>query len=84
MALKTRLIVVPLVVDAEDRVLLCRMASHRGVFPGQWALPGGGVELGLSLNEELSEAIWVAGRELADLSLSTLTRDTLTEAGFLG
>ena len=48
----SRTIVVPLVV-AGDRVLLCRMASDRGVFPGQWALPGGGVEPGERLEQAL-------------------------------
>jgi nucleoside triphosphatase len=43
-ATRTRVIVVPLLTDADGRVLLCRMAPDRGVFPGQWALPGGGVE----------------------------------------
>jgi len=142
MALTTRLIVVPLVVDANNRVLLCRMAANRGVFPGQWALPGGGVEPGeriedalhretreelgvelasvtpllfkdavlektrddgthqlmhmvflvyrctltsltLSLNDEFSEASWFRAVELIQLPLSDLTRDTLSQAGFL-
>jgi nucleoside triphosphatase len=138
----TRTIVVPLVVDARDRVLLCRMAPNRGVFPGQWALPGGGIEAGerleealrreareelgaeladlkpllfkdavldktradgtrqplhmiflvyrctlasenLSLNDEFSESAWFTPTELADLELSQLTRDTLSQAGLL-
>jgi nucleoside triphosphatase len=45
----TRLIVVPIIRDLEDRILLCKMAPDRGVFPGQWALPGGGVEPGETL-----------------------------------
>ena len=54
---KTRLIVVPVIRDAEDRILLCRMADDRGVFPGQWALPGGGVEPGESLRAALEREI---------------------------
>ena len=42
----TRLIVVPVIRDATGRFLLCRMPPDRGVFPDQWALPGGGVEPG--------------------------------------
>lgn len=49
----TRLIVVPIIRDASERVLLCRMAPDRGVFPGQWALPGGGVEPGETLRAAL-------------------------------
>jgi len=141
MSLRTRLIVVPIIVDADDRVLLCRMSADRGVFPGQWALPGGGVEAGerieealhrevmeelgvelatvtpllfkdavlekkhtdgsldlmhmvflvyrctlvsptFRLNEEFSEASWFKRSELAKLSLSELTRQTLRQAGF--
>lgn len=57
MTLATRLIVVPLIVNAEDRVLLCRMAANRGVFPGQWALPGGGVEAGERIEDALRREI---------------------------
>ena len=53
----TRIIVVPVIRDAEDRILLCRMAADRGVFPGQWALPGGGIEPGESLLEALEREI---------------------------
>ncbi|MGZ8854235.1 MAG: nucleoside triphosphatase NudI [Thermoanaerobaculia bacterium] len=56
----TRLIVVPIVVDG-DRVLLCRMAENRGVFPGQWALPAGGVEPGERIEAVLEREV---GEEL--------------------
>lgn len=51
--MRTRLIVVPVVTDDAERVLLCRMAPNRGVFPGQWALPGGGVEPGERIEDAL-------------------------------
>ena len=54
---QTRLIVVPVIRDSQDRILLCRMADDRGVFPGQWALPGGGVEPGESLHAALEREI---------------------------
>jgi nucleoside triphosphatase len=64
--LSTRLIVVPLILDEGRRVLLCRMAPGRGVFPGEWALPGGGVEPGepieAALRRETREEL---GAELA-------------------
>ena len=52
-----RLIVVPVIRDEEGRVLVCKMAEDRGVFPGSWALPGGGVEPGESLVEALRREI---------------------------
>ena len=38
-------------------MLLCRMANDRGVFPGQWALAGGGVEPGERLDEALAREV---------------------------
>jgi nucleoside triphosphatase len=56
-----------LAVDHDDRVLLCRMAADRGVFPGQWALPGGGVEPGERIDEALRrETHEELGVELAE------------------
>jgi len=69
MALKTRLIVVPLLVDSDNRVLLCRMAPSRGVFPGQWALPGGGVEDG----ERIEDALRREVREELGIDLASLS-----------
>ena len=54
---RTRLIVVPILSDAAGRVLLCRMRSDRGVFPGQWALPGGGVEPGERIEDALRREV---------------------------
>jgi nucleoside triphosphatase len=48
-----RVVVVPVIRDGRGRVLLCRMAEDRGVFPGQWGLPGGGVEPGETLEQAL-------------------------------
>lgn len=53
----TRLVVVPVIRNADDHILLCRMAPDRGVFPGQWALPGGGVEPGESLRDALEREV---------------------------
>jgi nucleoside triphosphatase len=49
----SRVIVVPVVRDDDGRVLLCRMPPDRGVFPGQWGLPGGGVEPGERIHDAL-------------------------------
>jgi len=48
-----RLVVVPVIRDRLGRVLLCRMSADRGVFPGQWGLPGGGVEAEETIEEAL-------------------------------
>ena len=53
----TRLVVVPVIRDDGGSVLLCRMPSDRGVYPGQWALPGGGVEPGERLVDALRREI---------------------------
>ena len=41
-----RVIVVGVIQNSKDEYLICRKPTSRGVFPGQWALPGGGIEPG--------------------------------------
>jgi nucleoside triphosphatase len=82
MPAQTRLIVVAVVTDDDDRVLLCRMAPDRGVFPGQWALPGGGVEAG----ERIEAALRREAREELGVELSSATpllfKDAVLEKTF--
>lgn len=54
--MRQRIIVCP-VIQNEGEYLLCKMAADRGVFPGQWALPGGGMEAGETLEEALRREI---------------------------
>lgn len=58
--MRQRVIVCP-VIQNEGEFLLCKMASDRGVFPGQWALPGGGMEPGetmeIALRREIREEL---------------------------
>ena len=72
------------VTDDGGRVLLCRMAPDRGVFPGQWALPGGGVEPG----ERLEAALRREVREELGIDLEAATpllfKDDVLEKTFEG
>lgn len=54
--MRQRTIVCPLIQN-DGHYLLCKMAADRGVFPGQWALSGGGVEPGERLEEALRREI---------------------------
>lgn len=53
----SRVIVVPVIRNAAGAVLLCRMPPTRGVYPGKWGLPGGGVEAGETMTEALRREI---------------------------
>ena len=53
MTFEQRIIVVGLVWNKRDELLFCKMPSKRGVFPGQWGFPGGGIEP----NEKMEEAL---------------------------
>ncbi|PKE27833.1 nucleoside triphosphatase NudI [Rahnella sp. AA] len=54
--MRQRTIVCP-VIQNNGEFLLCKMASDRGVFPGQWALPGGGMEPGETMEAALRREI---------------------------
>ncbi|AEX52064.1 pyrimidine deoxynucleoside triphosphate pyrophosphohydrolase [Rahnella aquatilis CIP 78.65 = ATCC 33071] len=79
--MRQRTIVCPL-IEHEGTYLLCKMPSGRGVFPGQWALSGGGVEPGETIGqallrevrEELGEAL-----ELTDITPWTFRDDIRTK-----
>lgn len=65
--MRQRIIVCP-VIQNDGEFLLCKMASDRGVFPGQWALPGGGMEPGEKMETALRREI---KEELGDKLLIT-------------
>ena len=54
--MRQRVIVCP-IIENNGEVLLCKMADDRGVFPGQWALSGGGMEPGEHMEEALLREI---------------------------
>jgi len=59
--LSMRLIVVGMVQNRAGEILICKMPLDRGVFPGQWGLPGGGIEAGetavAALQREIKEEV---------------------------
>ena len=63
-----RTVVVGLVWNRRHELLLVKMHPRRGVFPGQWGLPGGGIEPGErmvdALRRELREEL---GIEIVDI-----------------
>lgn len=54
--MRQRIIVCPLIQN-QGAYLLCKMPPDRGVFPGQWALSGGGLEPGERLEDGLRREI---------------------------
>jgi nucleoside triphosphatase len=68
--MKQRTIVCP-IIENDGAILLCRMPKDRGVFPGQWALSGGGMEPDETMEEALRREI---REELGDrLVIETVT-----------
>ena len=63
-----RVIVVGVIQNSKDEYLICRKPTSRGVFPGQWALPGGGIEPGERMEEVLRREIREeVGLEVTDI-----------------
>jgi len=66
-----------LCVDADDRLLLCRL-SDRTEAPGSWTLPGGGVEFGehpeAAALRELHEETGLLGRTAGLLAVDSVHR----------
>ncbi len=55
--MKFRLTVSGLIKNKEGKYLICKMPEDRGVYPGQWAIPGGGLDEGEKMEEALKREI---------------------------
>ena len=80
-----RVVVVGVVRNDRDEYLVCRMPEHRGVFPGEWGLPGGGVEAGETLEQalrrEIREELGLAVRDQEPLFFAEATHPKLFPDG---
>ncbi|MBS0615814.1 MAG: nucleoside triphosphatase NudI [Verrucomicrobia bacterium] len=69
--MRTRVIVCPLIRNASDEYLICKTPKNRGIYPGQWCCPGGGIEP----DEKMMEALH---REIAEELGSALRISEIT------
>lgn len=80
--LQHRTVVVGLVWNRQGELLFCKMSPDRGVFPGPWGFPGGGIEPGErmedALRRELREEL---GIEVTDIA-PAFFKDCLHEKVF--
>ena len=66
--MKRRMTTVAVIQNNEGKYLICKMPMNRGVFPGQWGIPGGGMDenetMEESLRREISEEV---GLEISEI-----------------
>jgi nucleoside triphosphatase len=55
--IENRIIVVALVWNEAGELLFCRMDPNRGVFPGEWGFPGGGIMPGERMEDALRREV---------------------------
>jgi nucleoside triphosphatase len=55
--MRRRIIVGAIIQNDEGEVLLLKMSSTQGVFPGQWGLAGGGMDEGETMVEALKREV---------------------------
>jgi nucleoside triphosphatase len=76
--LAARVIVVALIQNQRGEYLLCKKPSDRGVFPGEWGLPGGGIEPGETLEQALRREV----REELSLELHSIEPLFFSDAAY--
>lgn len=64
-----RIITVAVIHNDQGEYLICKKPTNLGVFPGQWALPGGGIEPGEHMEESLRREV----REEVGLEVGEVT-----------
>jgi nucleoside triphosphatase len=83
--LDRRTIVVGLVWNRDGGLLFCRMDPERGVVPGQWGFPGGGIELGErmedALRRELREELGIEVENVRPAFFKDCTHDKIFADG---
>jgi nucleoside triphosphatase len=55
--MRARTIVSAIIYNDAGQILICKTPKDLGVYPGQWALPGGGVEPDETMWEALSREV---------------------------
>lgn len=80
-----RITVNAIIRNERGEVLLCKMPSDRGVYPGQWAIPGGGIEESEKMREalarELREEVGLVVGDIVSFSFDDDERDKLMSDG---
>jgi nucleoside triphosphatase len=83
--MKTRVTVTGLIQNAKGEILLCKMPLTRGAYPGQWAIPGGGIEEGERIREalqrELGEEVGLEVSEIKPFSFDDDVREKINADG---
>lgn len=46
------------IIEYQGKYLICKMPQNKGVYPGQWAIPGGGIDPGETMEQALAREIW--------------------------
>lgn len=83
--MKFRVIAVGLVKNKLGEYFLGKMPKNRGVYPGLWGLPGGGIEEGETMEQalvrEMKEELGVKVRQIKPLMFLDDTRNKLFADG---
>jgi nucleoside triphosphatase len=83
--MRMRVTVSGLIYNPEGEILLCKMPENRGAYPGQWAIPGGGIDEGEMMREtlvrEIKEEVGLDVSEIVPLSFDDDVREKVNKDG---